>query len=168
MPNYYNPYNNVPMVNYNGAAYPNYQNYMQPAQSYATATQPQVNALPGMIWVDGEVGAKAFQMPAGVTGPVALWDMNAPIIYLKSINQMGMPNPLQRINYQVEETPQQQMLPVGQSGNMQPANPDYATKDELNAMRNDIQAMRQMLERQGQNTNQNGGNNQTGNRGGNR
>ena len=170
MPNYYNPYNSTP-VNYSGSVYPTYPNYVQPAQSYAVAPQAQANAVPGMIWVDGEVGAKAFQMPAGVSGPIALWDMNAPVVYLKSVNQMGMPNPLQKINYQMEETPQQQILPVGQSG-MQPTNTDYATKDDLNAMRNDIQAMRQLLEKHGVAGNQNGNGNQqnmqNGNRGGNR
>ena len=147
MPNYYNPYNST-AVNYGGSVYPNYPAYTQPTQSFA-APQVQMNTIPGMIWVDGEVGAKAFQM-----------------------HQMGMPNPLQKINYQMDETAQQQTLPVGQSGSMAVPNIDYATKDDLNAMRSDIQAMRQLLEKQSFSGNQNGGNNQqntqNGNRGGNR
>ena len=64
--------------------------------------QPQQQ---GLIWVDGEVGAKAYQLPAGwpVNTPIALWDTNDTVIYLKSTNQMGMPNPLQIAHYQLEE-----------------------------------------------------------------
>lgn len=64
--------------------------------------QPQTQ---GLIWVDGEVGAKAYQLPPGwpVNTPLALWDTNDTVIYLKSTNQMGMPNPLQKARYQLED-----------------------------------------------------------------
>lgn len=75
--------------------FPNYQQPMSAAQ------QPQQ----GLIWVDGEAAAKAYQMPAGwpANTPIALWDTNDTIIYLKSTNQMGMPNPLQIAEYQLRE-----------------------------------------------------------------
>jgi len=85
--------------------YPQGQASMTPApapvQNYAPAQTMPV----GMIWVDGEVGAKAQQMPAGwpVNTPLPLWDTNDTIIYLKSTNQMGMPNPLQKLKYTMEE-----------------------------------------------------------------
>ena len=48
------------------------------------AIQPQTDI--GWKWVDGEVGARAYQIPpgtpAGVTIP--LWDTNDMVIYLKS------------------------------------------------------------------------------------
>lgn len=99
---------------YQGGQAPAQYNGQYPAQgqqSYGTA-----QALPmGIIWVDGEVGAKAHQMPAGwpVNTPLPLWDTNDTIIYLKSTNQMGMPNPLQRIHYRMEEQTPKRM---GQSG----------------------------------------------------
>lgn len=117
--------------------YPNYQN-----ASYAPQpTQPQ----PGMKtidWVDGEVGAKAFQMPAGhpPNSPIALWDTNDQVIYLKSVNQMGMPNPLQKLRYTTEEQPSG-FIQNGVSGNTQPAKKEeslYATKADLEQIREEM------------------------------
>ena len=145
-----------------------------PAQAVGQQSMSQGTGSQGIIWVDGEVGAKAYQMPAGTTGPIALWDTNDQIIYLKSMNQMGMPNPLQKIRYHMEEQPQQ-MLPAGQgqSGNSGTNDQSdyFATKDDVSAMRNEIQALREMLQKQTQSGNQNGnqiGQNNSGNRGGNR
>ena len=75
--------------------------YPQVPQPVSTAPAPQQ----GLIWVDGEAAAKAYQLPAGwpANTPIALWDTNDTIIYLKSTNQMGMPNPLQIAEYQLRE-----------------------------------------------------------------
>lgn len=153
-PGYYMPNNlygtGYPYMNGQTGQQVVYGGVPQPmAQSSMTGNQ-------GIIWVDGEVGAKAYQMPAGTTGPIALWDTNDQVIYLKSVNQMGMPNPLQKIHYQMEEQPQQ-MLPAGQSGNNSSFDSgNYATKDDVSAMRNEIQNLREMLQKQTQNGNQNG------------
>lgn len=74
-----------------------------PYTNWSAAMQPQQTQ--GLIWVDGEVGAKAYQLPPGwpANTPLALWDTNDTVIYLKSTNQMGMPNPLQIAHYQLEE-----------------------------------------------------------------
>ena len=150
----YTPGYYMPNGMYGGQSYP--MNGMQTV-SYGGVPQPMPTqqASSGIIWVDGEVGAKAFQMPAGTNGPVALWDTNDQVIYLKSMNQMGMPNPLQKIRYQMEEVPQ--MLPAGQqtSGNTAPDMSGYVTKDDINALRNEI---REMLN-QHMNSNQNGSQN---------
>ena len=148
--------------NYAQSAYPYGNSYGQPMnygvqqQSYA----PQQSQIqPGIIWVDGEVGAKAFQMPQGwpVGTPIPLWDTNDPVIYLKSINQMGMPNPLQKIHYQMEEQQAQSRLPAGQmSGNNQSATGDYVTKSDFEAMKNEL---REMLKNQQPAANQNGSQN---------
>lgn len=144
--------------------------YSQQQMSYNTAVpvqQPTANSNQGMIWVDGEVGAKAYQIPVGVTGPVALWDTNDQIIYLKSVNQFGMPNPLQKIKYQMEET---QLLHPGQnnanvSGSEGNSNTNYVTKEDLATLKNELRE----LIRQNQTNNQNGSNSQqNGNRGANR
>ena len=81
--------------------YPQYQQSAAPAP----APQQQPTMSTGIKWVDGEVGAKAYQMPSGwpANQPIALWDTNDTIIYLKSINPMGMPNPLQKAHYTLEE-----------------------------------------------------------------
>lgn len=149
--------------------YPAYGQSMaaQPQMSYGTAQQQTGQ---GIIWVDGEVGAKAFQMPQGWSPntPIPLWDTNDTIIYLKSINQMGMPNPLQKIKYQMEDVPQ--MLPAGQQSGTGSQGADYATKDDLSNLRTEIQSLKEMLSNKSA-ANQNGSNpqqGQNGNRGGNR
>lgn len=44
----------------------------------------------GMIWVQGEAAAKAYLVAAGNTVP--LWDSESQCIYLKSVDQSGMPS----------------------------------------------------------------------------
>lgn len=119
--NYYNP-------NYNPYQYNNYPSYQMPQQSYAQNTE-------SMKWVEGEVGAKAFQMPAGwpVNQPIALWDSMEKKIYLKSWNQMGMANPLTELNYTIKDNQNMvPMLPDGLSGhNMS----QYVSKEEFEELR---------------------------------
>ncbi len=146
MPNYpafpsYNSYQSYPtnsyQQQYSQAMQPQYQ---QPAMSYAQ--QPRV----GIEWVDGEVGAKAFQLPAGwpANAPMPLWDTNDTVIYLKSINQMGMPNPLQKVRYTMEEAPKmspamssQPALPTSDS---MPDMSDFVRKDDLERMKEELKA----------------------------
>ena len=123
-----------------------YQQPMQMQQSYA---QPPVKC---MEWVEGEIGAKAFQMPQGwpANTPIPLWDSTDTVIYLKSVNQMGVPNPMTKIKYTIEEQQNQMMLPQGQSqqsGNMsgtnQPDMSQYVTKNDLEQMKKELkEAMR--------------------------
>lgn len=131
---------------YSQAAVPQYQ---QPSMTYA---QPQQQSRLGIEWVDGEVGAKAFQLPAGwpANAPMPLWDTNDTVIYLKSINQMGMPNPLQKVRYTMEEQPRmsaamssQAALPAGdmsQQAQQMPDMSEYVRKDELREMKEELKA----------------------------
>lgn len=122
--------------------------YAQPGQSYAAQQQPV-----GIVWVDGEVGAKAYQLPAGwpANAPMPLWDTNDTIIYLKSTNQMGMPNPIQKVRYTMEEQPRvapamqsnQSMLPGGgsyQDGTRGADLSQYVRRDELENMKEELKA----------------------------
>lgn len=162
MPGYYNPYNMYP-VTYQSPL--NYSGIPQPAaQSYASGIKP-------MEWVEGEVGARAFQMPQGLPAnqPIPLWDSTDTNIFLKSWSPMGFPNPLQKLHYTIE--PQNQsMLPgesSGATGTSENESSRYATKEDLNEMRMEI---RNMFHQQGPQGNQNGSNIQRndGNRGGNK
>lgn len=100
----------------------------------------------GIVWVDGEVGAKAYQLPPGwpVNAPMPLWDTNDTIIYLKSTNQMGMPNPIQKVRYTMEEQPRvspamsgQAALPSGENRSV-PDMSEYVRKDELEQMKKEL------------------------------
>lgn len=154
MPNYYNPYAFYPTAYQSTAAQaPNYQ-AVQPQISYAPVGQAHY-----MEWVEGEVGAKAFQKPADLPAnqPIPLWDSTDTVIYLKSWGPMGIPNPIQKIPYTMPET--QNAVIQGASG----ATGDFATKEDVNSLREEIKGLREsMMNRKNQN-----GSNQQVNRGGN-
>ena len=136
MANYPVPYQ--PTWNYSGIGQ---QMYPTAQASYANTQPQQTQSNPGLIWVDGEVGAKAYQMPAGwpANQPIALWDTNDTVIYLKSVNPMGMPNPLQKAHYKLESY--QQVSPM-KSGDSEPAHTqdmsEYVKKSDLEKMKQDL------------------------------
>jgi hypothetical protein len=103
MPNYPVPYQNN--WGYSGVGQQMYPQYNQQSMAQQMPQQTSGACPHGLIWVDGEIGAKAYQLPQGLPAnqPVALWDTNDTIIYLKSVNPMGMPNPLQKAHYTLEE-----------------------------------------------------------------
>lgn len=53
-------------------------------------TPPQQPDTGGIIWVQGEAGAKAYLVAPGNT--VQLWDSENQVIYLKSADMSGMPS----------------------------------------------------------------------------
>ena len=134
MPNYYNPYNFYP-VTYQNSAYPAQQAMPVQQQSY---TQPA--QLKAMEWVEGEVGAKAFQMPSGwpANQPVPLWDSTDTVIYLKSWGPMGIPNPLQKLRYEMPEQQGQTMLT---SGSNAPDMSQYVTRQDLEKMKDELKSL---------------------------
>lgn len=160
MPSYYNPYNFYP-ASYLQTAYPN----MNPGY-IPTTVQMQQSGQQGpkmMEWVEGEVGAKAYQIPNGwpANSPIPLWDSTDTVIWLKSWGPMGIPNPMQKLRYEMPENQNQAMLTNGQSGSSEP--PDmsqYVTRKDLEEIiRKELRELR--------GNNQNGSNNaQNGNRGG--
>ena len=141
MPNYPVPYQNN--WGYSGVGqqmYPQYQNQ----QSMAQLPQAQnTQSGHGLIWVDGEVGAKAYQFPQGwpPNQPIALWDTNDTVIYLKSINPMGMPNPLQKAHYTLEGV-KSGVKDQGYSEDTEsvklPDMTQYVRKDDLERMKQDL------------------------------
>lgn len=156
---------NMSMYQPYGQAYGNYPNSY--GQSMAQTPVAQPSYAPAMVkgeieWVDGEVGAKAYQIPQGQTKPVALWDTNDTVIYLKSMNPMGMPNPLQKIHYTMEETAQRPAMgntALLGSGDAAPDMTGYVRREELDEMRResvqktDLEAMkREILDSIGQAT----------------
>ena len=117
--------------------YPSYQAQTVPGVQSVQSVQNQQSG-PGLIWVDGEVGAKAYQMPGGwpANQPIALWDTNDTVIYLKSINPMGMPNPLQKAHYSLEE---RKTASVSErSGDSAPDMSMYVRRDDMEQMKQEL------------------------------
>jgi len=137
------------MAYYNYPQYP----YMYPqAQSYTSNVK-------SMEWVDGEVGAKAFQMPQGwpPETPIALWDNSEKRIWLKSWNSIGMANPMQEINYTIKERTNPALLPNNISGDTQ-----YIAKKDFDELKSDFDELKEELHNLSRSMQNNG------NRGGNR
>lgn len=110
-------------MNYNG--FPSYQPYYQ-QPSYQ---QNQQNN--GVIWVQGEAGAKAYLVAPNST--VQLWDSDAQVIYLKSADASGMPS-MKVLDYTIRD-------------NTAPAKePVYATKKDIEAINAQIEAMHDQIE----------------------
>lgn len=161
MPNYFNPYVNAYPASYNPNMYGStmYQQAV-PSVSQQVQTQPQC----AMGWVsDGEIEARGRQIPPGVS-QYYMFDTNQPVIYLKSINPMGMPNPMQILDYTVRN--QNTPLPASEQSEASAPKADmsqYVTKEDFNRLRNEL---RSMLGKSGSENNQNGSNGRQ-NRGGN-
>lgn len=145
MPNYPVPYQSN--WGYSGAVgqqvYPQYTGQNLSGVQVPQIPQVQQNQQSGMglQWVDGEIGAKAFQLPAGwpPNYPIALWDTNDTVIYLKSVNPMGMPNPLQRARYRLEDANSGEKT-QGYSGDTEPKHDmsDYVRKEDLEKVKHDL------------------------------
>lgn len=89
----------------------NYYPYQMPMQ--AQQTQPQTT---GVIWVQGEAGAKSYLVAPNST--VYLWDSESQTIYVKSADATGMPS-IKVLEYKVRNT------------TPEPKTSNFVTRDEL-------------------------------------
>ena len=131
---YYGNYNQFyqPPLQDNLAQMRNNQ-YMQiPQMPQMQQTQNQQSSN-GIIWVQGEEGAKAYMVAPG--NSVLLMDSENSAFYIKSTDNSGMPMPLRIFDY-VERNAKQQ------TQNIKP-NVEYVTRQEFDALSariNDIMA----------------------------
>ena len=97
-PTYYDPVQQNPMGQFNQQP--------QPPMAQPT-TQPMAQqGNNGLIWVQGEAGAKSYIVSPGNT--VMLMDSEGERFYLKSADASGMPMPLRIVEYKERtETPSQ-------------------------------------------------------------
>ena len=129
----------------------NYGNYYQyptyyPQQSFS-------NNIETMRWIEGMVGAQAYQMPPGLPAntPIALWDSTEKKVFLKSWNQMGMANPIQELTYEIKEQPSAMISGASQDMSQ------YVTKHDLDELR---QELRNAMNSNNNQNNRNRGGNQ--------
>lgn len=134
------------MAVFNGYPYqPMYQPYTQPYTQVQNQPQNVAPVQPsvqgGLIWVSGEAGAKAYLVAPNNT--VQLWDSEAQVIYLKSADASGMPS-MKILDYTIRDSAKNgsNTMPVMQANNLS----DYATKNELKAVSDEISAIRSKLE----------------------
>lgn len=104
-----------------------------PQQQNAQQSQPQ--QFGGLNWVQGEAGAKGFQVEPGRSA--LLMDAEGCTFYLKSADSTGMPS-MRIFDYQERMT---QPAPVPMQA--QQAAPDYITRREFAELAEEVKAMRQ-------------------------
>lgn len=82
-----------------------YFNQFNPYPQYSQIPQNQPNSSPqqanGIIWVQGEGGAKSYLVAPNTT--VQLWDSESQVIYLKSADSMGMPS-MRVLDYTIRDS----------------------------------------------------------------
>lgn len=88
----------------------------------------------GILWVQGEEGAKAYLVAAG--NSVMLMDSENSTFYIKSTDASGMPLPLRIFDY-TERT----MAPKAPSAAQQTAGVEYVTRSELDALAARVDAL---------------------------
>lgn len=82
-----------------------YNQLYNPYQPYAPNYLQSSSENNGIIWVQGESGAKAFPVQNGKS--VVLFDAEAEQFFIKTTDMSGMPQPLRRFSYsEVSETAQ--------------------------------------------------------------
>lgn len=85
-------YNTYFPQNYYPQYYPNNMQMQQAQNQPQMPTNASQNQSNGITWVLGEAAAKSF--PVGVGQTVILMDREEPVMYMKSVDQSGMPLPL--------------------------------------------------------------------------
>lgn len=107
----------------------------QPAQIYYPSQQvqqPQPQQNNGIIWVQGEAGAKSYLVAPNTT--VQLWDSESQVIYLKSADASGMPS-IKVLDYTIRDSAPKHPTPVG-------SQVDYATKEDVGALQGELNKLR--------------------------
>lgn len=131
------PYNSYFPASYQ-PYYPQYvpAQQVQPSPVQQTAQQPVSNQqmTSGIIWVQGEAGAKSYLVAPNTT--VQLWDSEKQTIYIKSADASGMPS-IKTLDYTIREMPQNNV-----SFGSNSASQAFATKDEVNTLAQQIEALR--------------------------
>ena len=129
---------------YPGYGQPYYNGNIQP-QIPSQITQPAspVNGgnANGIIWVQGEAGAKSYIVAPNST--VVLWDAENQTIYIKSADASGMPNT--RILDWTERTSTPK-TPLQQPAQLNMPTADYVTRDEFNAVIEKINGLNNQIE----------------------
>lgn len=124
----FNPYYNTYQPGYYQPPVPDQLAQLRQGQ-YQQPMQPQAaqNASGGIIWVQGEEGAKAYMVAAG--NSVLLMDSENSAFYIKSTDASGMPLPLRVFDYS-ERIAAPKTAPVAP----QTTDQEYVTRGEFNAL----------------------------------
>ena len=127
-PSYYNPMQTDALNQYN-------QQFQQTMAQPPTPTpMPQQNNN-GLVWVQGEAGAKSYLVAPGQT--VMLMDSEGERFFLKSADASGMPLPLRIFDYK-ERSVMPQQVTGGSVGAEQFDPGKFVTREEFDELKASI------------------------------
>lgn len=124
------PYNQS-QFNAGQVVHPTAQNYMNPMNQMNSLQQGNNG---GIIWVQGEAGARAFSN-VRPDAPVALWDSEESVIYIKSIDSTGKPS-MTILDY-TERNSEEQKESTPKI--------EYATKEQIDNLTNQYTSFTEQL-----------------------
>lgn len=133
------PYNNYFPAGYQPMYYPQY-GYNQPQQNQPVQQNVPQNVPAnqtmnsGIIWVQGEAGAKSYQVAPNTA--VQLWDSENQTIYLKSADANGIPS-IKTLDYTIREAMPNSNAAI--VSNFDSA--AFATKNEVNTLAQQLAAL---------------------------
>lgn len=107
-----------------------YGNQQMPQNASGFASNAQQASGSNLIWVQGEASAKAYPVASGQS--VILMDSEDSIMYIKSSDPSGMPQPLRVFEYKEKTTHQ------NASGIASKPSEDYVSRKEFEAFRDDV------------------------------
>jgi hypothetical protein len=145
-------YNNYQYPTYVGTGLPDYRQQMQFPQQQPTQQQ-NTTQNNGMIWVQGEAGAKSYLIAP--SSAVTLWDSEDKIFYIKSANASGMPS-LQKFSY-CEITDNSNIKTDTNSENISFDGSKFVTREEYEDLQNKIQVLETIINRNNNQQQQNKG-----------
>ena len=120
---------------------PLYQPYTPvqvPSQNVAPVQQPVQGSL---NWIQGEQAAKSYLIAPNST--VVLFDSESEVIYIKSADASGMPS-MKILDYTIRDSAKN--TPNSLSGVANDNLSNYATKDEIKAISEQIEVLRERLD----------------------
>lgn len=127
-------YNNGFPMNYQ----PIYPQYSYVPQQQVVAQQNVQQNDNGILWVQGEAGAKSWAVAPGKS--VMLMDSESNTFYIKSSDNSGMPMPLRIFDY--TERNKQQQAQSQAINHREIDTSQFVTREELETKLNEILAMR--------------------------
>lgn len=110
--------------------------YQMPAGGSQMPSQPTQQNNNGIIWVQGEAGAKSYLVAPNNT--VQLWDSESQTIYLKSADASGMPS-MRILDYTIRDQ-EQRNSPVQQAAQV-----NYATMQDIEELRAQINSLSKQI-----------------------
>lgn len=115
-------------------AYNNFSVGYQPMYYQQPMQQPVQQQSNGIIWVQGEAGAKSYLVAPGNT--VQLWDSESQVIYLKSADATGLPS-MRVLDYTIRDNAPRRAQNVLRD--------DFATRDEVLSIKKQIDELEAKL-----------------------